>query len=87
MEFAGLGPVHFKDAVLRAVVNEVMGAVFDPAVQDRLVAIVVVAAAHHELLLHSGEAMLVGEAALLECGDKDAEQGRRYSGVATGPGV
>jgi len=52
-----------------------MGAVFDPAVQYRLVAIVIVAAAHHELLLHPGEAMLVGEAALLECGDEDAEQG------------
>src|SRR5260221_13817279 len=87
MEFAGLGPLHLEHRILRTVVDEVMGAVFDPAVQYRLVAVGVVAAADPELLLHPGGGMLVRKAAFLEGGGEDAEQGRRHGRVATGPGV
>src|SRR5229473_737589 len=88
MELAANGFVDFEDGVLGPVLAEIVWAVFDPAVENRFVAIVIVAASQNHLLLDPDQMVPERESGRLEGLDKSGEKRtRRHRGVTRGTGV
>src|SRR6516225_5833185 len=62
-----------------------MRPIFAPAIEDRFVAIMVVAAAQHEALLDPHQAVAIGKSAFPHGGDEDRQQGSsRDAGIDRG---
>ena len=83
MKLAGRGPVDLKDRVLGPVVAEIVRSVLEPSVEDRFMAIVIVTAAEHHLLLDPYQVMLESESSAFESLDESAQQRSGCDGCVT----
>src|ERR1017187_9514469 len=61
--------VDFEYRTLRSIVDEIMRTIFEPAVEDRFVLIVIIAAPENECLFYPDQTMMVGETTVLEALD------------------
>src|SRR5208337_327465 len=67
VKFAQLGFIDLKDVILCAVVGEVVSGVWQPAIQNRLVAVMVIGHADYEMMLDPCQLSAVGEAGRGKC--------------------
>ena len=68
-------PIDFEHRVVAAVAGEVVRAIFDPTIKDRLVSEMIVTAPDDKILLHPHEAASITEPAIFETGDEIFEIG------------
>src|SRR5437870_3673124 len=85
MQLAHHRPVDLEYGVLRAIVNEIVGAILQPAIEDGFVSIMVIAAAQHVRLFHPDQTMAVAEAAILETLDEVFQEEARHRRIDDGP--
>jgi len=66
MKFGADRLVYFEHSVPGPVLTEIVRPILEPAVQDRFVAVIVVASSQYELLFDPDQVMLEGESGGLE---------------------
>jgi len=77
--------IYFEYRTLRSIVDEIMRAVIEPAVENRLVLVMIIAAAENELLLYPNETMSIGKAAVLDALNEVFEKDARNRGIDDRP--
>src|SRR5712671_4872751 len=86
MELACHRPGDFEDRVVGAVIDEIVRTVSQPAIQDGLMPVVIVASPKNECLLYPDQTMAIAKAAILETLDEVFQEETWHSRVDDGPG-